>query len=244
VVTPAPGAAEIVAAIAARDVQRLRHFTTNAGITGILATGEVRSRSLLAADAYLDRIYYPNCETRVDPRWTGHVSVSVTDINDAFFSICSGSATWHRGMDGFWAVVEFDPILIAHRGVWFATTNNRYSNVSRQQGRAGFDAMFADVVHPFRPISRSPVLIRDGLSAAQPTDPQAELLYPEAIPVEFIRAILVSRDEDAHSVASQLGVFARHHQALSHVQVRVDATAFERRIPGLLSLPPGADLGT
>lgn len=224
-----------------RGVSRLRHFTTNAGLTGILATGEIRSRDLLEADNYLDRIYLPNCEIRFDPEWTGHVSVSVTDINSSFFAICSGASSprWHSDMDGFWAIFEIDPVVATHDGVYFTTTNNRYSNVSRQSGAPGLEAMFADVVHPFRPTHQYRPLIRNSLADNQPTDAQAEILYPGAIPVEHVSAILVATEEDAHSTISQLGYFRARRSDLSHIETRIDPAAFLNRVPGGSTQSPG-----
>jgi hypothetical protein len=235
--------ADITAAATARQIVGMRHFTTNAGITGILATGELRCRAQLVADQYLDRIFYPNCELRVDPRWTGHVSISISHINDSFFSICSGSSKWHRGLDGFWAVLDIDPGIMGDDGVWFTTTNNMYTNVQRGQGVLGFEAMFADVVHPFRPVRSQAALVRNGLGDHQPTDPQAEVLYPGAVETPFIRGIVLRTDEDAHSVSSQVSFFAGRGMDVSHIDVRVDPAAFEPRAKGVQSLPAETNVG-
>lgn len=225
----------------ARKIGRLRHFTTNSGVTGILATGAVSSRSRLEEREYLDRIYYPNCEVRVDLEWVDNVSISITDINDSFFGICSGASKWHAGMDGFWAVIEIDPVILEHTGVTFTTTNNRYSNVSRRQGVEGLEEMFADVVYPYQPKHRSPVLRRDGLASNQPTDPQAEVLYPGSVSAEHITGILLRTAKDALAVRAQVEYFSRRVQEVGEIPVRVDPSAFATRTTGVASLPPGSD---
>jgi len=224
------GLTGIGAALQARGIRRLRHFTTNAGLTGIFATGEVRSRNHLRADDYLDRIYLPNCEIRHDPAWTGYVSISVTDINASFFAICSGNPKWHLDLDGFWAIFELDPMVATHEGVYFTTTNNRYSNVGREVGVEGFEAMFAPEVYPYRPLSAHPAITRAGLDVSQPTDAQAEVLYPGVVGVEHVTAVLVATDTDAHSVRAQLGYFEAMRPELSHIEVRVDPDAFRNRL--------------
>lgn len=224
-----PKSPDIDAEVARRGITSLRHFTTNAGVTGVLATGEIRSRKLLEADDYLDRIFYPNCETRIDPRWVGHVSLSVTNINDSFFAICSGQAKWHRDMDGFWTVLDIDPAILSDEDVWFATTNLRYTNVSTATGHSGMQAIFADSVNPFRPIIASRALHRDGLADNQPTDAQAEALYPGAVPIKYLRSIIVRDVDSAAKVASQVSYFAGTGIDAAHIDVRVDPTVFAPR---------------
>lgn len=231
----------VMAAVAARRITRVRHFTTNSGITGILATGELRCRDALATDQYLDRIFLPNCETRVDPAWTGHVSISITDINSKFFAISSQGARWHAGMDGFWAIVEMEPEVLAKPGVVFATTNNRYTNCQRAEGVPGLEQLFADEIRPYKPVSTSPRITRHGLGDEQPTDEQAEVLYPGNVDVRHVKAILVETDEAVALVEPQVRYFADTHD-VGHIAVRVDPSAFHRRVPGPVSLPPpGAD---
>jgi hypothetical protein len=233
VTTTASDGAAINGEVARRGITTLRHFTTNAGVTGVLATGELRSRRLLTHDKYLDRIFYPNCETRIDPRWTGHVSISFTNINDSFFAICSGQANWHRDLDGFWAVLDISPTILGDDDVWFATTNLRYSNVSVNNGLAGLEALFAETVNPFRPIIERRALHRYGLADNQPTDAQAEALYPDAVPTKHLTAISVRTAEDAASVSSQVGYFAGLGFDVGHIEVRVDPAVFTSRPVGL-----------
>ena len=160
--------------------------------------------------SYLEHIYYPNCATRRDSAWTGHVTLSLSDINASFFAICSGQPTWHASMDGFWVIIDLDPTILTHAGVEFTTTNNMYSGVERGQGIHGLNGMFADPIRPYRPLNVSPTIWRGPhLTDAQPTDAQAEVLYPDHVPASYIDRLIVRDGTHANELRAQMHVFRR-----------------------------------
>nr|WP_272956584.1 DarT ssDNA thymidine ADP-ribosyltransferase family protein [Kribbella solani] len=180
------------------------HFTTHQGLLGILATGLLKCRDELSEDEYLEHIYTPNCSDRLkDADWTGYVNLSISRVNADMFK---SSKKWHLDDDGvWWAILVFDATLLAHAGITFATTNNVYPVVQRGTGLAGLQALFNDVV-PWGYYGS-----KKYRSAQLPdhytTDPQAEVLYPRALPVESLRAIYVYEEEDVDAVEALLGMF-------------------------------------
>ena len=52
-----------------RGIEEVLHFTTNKGLTGILAEGAVLPRKRLPEHKYLEHVYEPNAEMRKD--WSG-----------------------------------------------------------------------------------------------------------------------------------------------------------------------------
>jgi hypothetical protein len=98
----------------------------------------------------------------------------------------------------------FDPALLADPGVYFVTTNNTYSScLSRGTGLHGLRALFAPSVEWGYYGSRR------HRTASTPdswtTDPQAEVLYPQQLPLHYLRTIYVHEPENADTVASWLG---------------------------------------
>lgn len=129
------------------------------------------------------------------------MSLSIQRINGHLYGISSGK--WHAGTDGlWWCVLGFDREVLAHEGVVFTTTNNAYSVVQRATGLAGVEAAFADEVTTW---SNGPVkLSRSAVPTNQPTDPQAEGLYPGAVNTQWLRSIYVPQPELAETVSGYL----------------------------------------
>lgn len=206
-------------AITKRGITRLVHFTTSLGIAGILTTKTILSRQRLPQEHYLEFIFTPNSKYRKDQQWLDYVNLSIEHINADFFDICSGS--WHANLNGFWCVIELDPVIAAHEGVYFATTNNFYPSCSRGTGRSGLEALYAPQV-----AARYGTIVMRGPShrPADPTCPQAEVLYPGAISTSFIRRIHVKSDDDAAAVWA-LCVTLNHPE----VEIVVNPAMFRRR---------------
>ena len=187
----------VVEAARARGVRRIVHFTTRRGVLGVLAGRAVKSRKRLSQDDYLEHVYRPNSSIRKDPAWLNYVSLSVERINAWMFE---SSEAWHSSEDTFWAVLAFDPAVLGHRGVVFATTNNIYPSCRRAEGRTGFEAMFAEKV-----IGRfGDEHTRAGLPPNWTTDRQAEVLYPGELSCEHLQWIAVRTEDDAVSVEAML----------------------------------------
>ena len=185
-----------------RGIEEILHFTTNAGVTGILASGALLSRQCLPADKYLEYIYRYNCRDRSrDSGWLDYVNLSITSVNRRLFGISKGK--WHSGMDGFWAILSFSPEILMHPGVYFATTNNAYPDVKRNQGPEGLEALFADTISSYgKMLKRNPTTPNN-----QPTCPQAEVLYPGKLSINYLRRIYVDSPDHACAIESQFGLF-------------------------------------
>ncbi len=128
-----------------RDIKEILHFTTNRGITGMLATGFLKSRNLLPNEARLEFVYQYNCPDRSrDQKWWDYINFSITSVNRHLFGISYGN--WHAAEDGWWCILSFTPEICTHDGVYFTTTNNMYSGVKRRQSYQGLAAMFASKI--------------------------------------------------------------------------------------------------
>jgi hypothetical protein len=69
-----------------------------------------------------------------------------------------------------------------------------YSGVKRRRGAEGLEAMFENRIIQWagKTICRSP-----SLDECSPTCEQAEVLYPEQIPLKFLQRVYVGNNEDA-----------------------------------------------
>lgn len=200
--------------IADRGIEEVLHFTTNRGLVGILASGAVKSRDRLPKDKYLAHVYSPNCETRKDVDWLDYVNLSITRVNTRLLSISSGR--WHVGEDVWWCILAFDPLILTHDDVHFATTNNFYSGVSRAAGPRGLEALFGPrIVQFFSGGKASQVVTRvAAMQPDQPTCEQAEVLYPGELSCEYLRRIYVQEEAHADVVAGQCALFSRSDVAV------------------------------
>ena len=186
-----------------RKIKEILHFTTNKGITGILATGSLKARNLLSRDEYLEYIYQYNCPERGrDKDWWDYVNLSITSVNRHLFGISAGK--WHACENGWWCILSFSPEIFAHDGVWLTTTNNMYTGVERQKGSVGLEAMFATniVQWPGKCITR-PASLPDN----QTTCNQAEVLYPREVSLQYLNKVYVANNDDAAGFDSIKSLF-------------------------------------
>ncbi|MRH92781.1 DUF4433 domain-containing protein [Nocardia sp. SYP-A9097] len=173
-----------------RGVSEVLHFTTNHGLIGILATSQLSCRDQLDEDKYLENIKLANCTVRKDPEWTGYVNMSISVVNNEMLGT---SQNWHRTGDVWWAVLSFTADILADDGVWFTTTNNTHTQtVRRGQGLEGLKNLYSEPIPWGHYGSKS---WRRGLPADRPTNPQAEVLYPGAVPLTKLQAIYVPQEE-------------------------------------------------
>lgn len=180
-----------------RGIEEVLHFTTNLGLLGVLGSGLVMSRARLPKDRYLEHVYKPN-STRKDLAWLDFVNLSITDINEWMFD---RSQSWHASEDLWWACLSFNPTILAEPGVVFTTTNNIYPSVRRSYGAAGLEALFAArVVGRYQTVHE-----RESKTDAQPTDRQAEVLFPRQIAAGWLHAVYVRKPEHLDDIE---GIFA------------------------------------
>lgn len=194
--------------ITAKKIEEVLHFTTNNGIVGILATGYLRSRFRLTEDQLLEHILFPNAATRPEEashfdkseNWLDYVNLSISEINSRYFQV---SGRWHGAKNVWWGILVFDPVIIEHEGVYFASTNNSYNYCKRGQGVEGFNALFAPSIQckvDWR-------ILRKNRLDKLPTCEQAEILYPEKISTQFLKKIYVANESDHDAVLGWLREF-------------------------------------
>ncbi|MBD8122889.1 DUF4433 domain-containing protein [Pseudomonas lutea] len=196
--------------VADRAIESVVHFTTNRGSLGVFASGVLQSRHRLNADAQLKHIFQPNAAYRgKDAGWLDYANLSITHINSDFFRTASNS--WHKERDFFWCILDFSPEILSHEDVWFTTTNNIYTGVSRGLGADGLEAAFADAVTLWngritRRLASQP--------ANRTTCPQAEVLYPGGVSTRFLQRIYVRTDSESDELAAQMSVVGHRDVAV------------------------------
>jgi hypothetical protein len=187
----------VQAAIERREIPEVLHFTTNLGLLGMLAGDGILSRARLPHDKYLEHVYRPNAAVRRDGPWLDYVNLSVSHINAEFFG---HSKRWHRDEDVWWCIVALNPEILIHEDVLFATTNNMYSGCTRHGGEEGLEGLFAEKVTLWR---GNTIEREAGLALSDTTCHQAEVLYPERVPLEHFLRIYVATPRHADIVGSQ-----------------------------------------
>lgn len=199
----------IQAIIDERQLTEVLHFTTHRGLVGTLASHSLKSRFRLPKVAYLAHILHVNAAVRPEAsayfdksdNWLDYVNLSISEINRRYLDV---SEKWHAGGQVWWAILSFDPVILTHDNVVFATTNNSYDQCVRERGAAGLSALFAPMIERKKPSWR----VFRGLRAAELTTcEQAEALYPGEISTDFLRRIYVREEEYQDQVAGWLEEF-------------------------------------
>lgn len=204
--------------IAQREIIEVVHFTTHRGLLGTLHSGALKSRSRLPKEVDLKYIYKPNADTRKDVGWLDYVNLSISHINSAYFG---SSCRWHREEDLWWCITAFDPVILTHPHVHFATTNNMYTGVIRLTGPEGLKRLFAQRIVRWNGNS----VIRAAKSPANhPTCEFAEVLYPGEVSIEFLRKVYVECGEDQDEVYAQMHMIGVHG-----IDVVIDPARFGQR---------------
>ncbi len=207
-----------------RGISEVLHFTTNCGIIGTLAAGALLSRHQLPQEKYLQHVLHVNAASRPESsrgfdksqNWLDYVNLSISEINRRYFEV---SSKWHKDSDIWWGILAFDPAIMTHCGVFFATTNNAYEPLCvRESGEAGLAQLFQDLVQ------RKPgwTVSRRGRAAQLTTCEQAEVLYPRQVSVDSLRRIYVLEGEHQDQARGWLADFA-----LRHVDVVISPSKFQ-----------------
>lgn len=179
---------------------------------GSLFARRLLSRSRVEDDPDLAFISLPVWPVKASA-WVDYVSLSIHSIN---------LDLWERAVNNlperWWAILAFDPEILDHDGVWFATTNNIYPACRRAQGVDGFAALYADPV-----VGRYGIPCRrTGLPDSQPTDRAAEALYPESVDMNHLLHIYVRAPDDRRTIRAWCTAM---NVEIPSVQVRPDAFA-------------------
>ena len=192
-----------------RGIAEVLHFTTHKGLVGTLASRALQSRYRLPEDQYLQHILHVNAAVRPEANaffdksdnWLDYVNLSISEINRRYFEV---SERWHADGDVWWAILSFDPVVMTHENVVFATTNNAYDLCERERGAPGLNALFAQSIGRKAPSWR---VYRGARSTELPTCEQAEVLYPAAVSTDFLRRVYVREEEHQDQVAGWLEEF-------------------------------------
>ncbi len=178
-----------------RGITEVVHFTTNYGCLGTLYTKTLQSRQRLQNDELVQYLFAPNSSLRKDLDYLDHVSLSIEHINSQFYGISSGS--WHRDEPIFWCILSFNPCILSHPDVEFATTNNIYTGVLRAKNAPGLEALYAPQIERW---TGNAVRRGSTIRPSFPTCFQAEALYPAAVSTEFLQRIYVFNESDQSEV--------------------------------------------
>jgi len=201
--------------VAARGIGEVLHFTTNKGITGMLANGHVLSRKRLPTEKHLEHVYEYNCPDRSrDTAWHDHINLSITTVNRRLFGISKGN--WHWGKDGWWCIASFSPDILTHGDVYFTTTNNMYSGVDRYTGADGLAQLFGPRIVQWR----GSVVERDATCPPnQPTCEQAEVLYPGELSLDYLQKLYVGKSEAGAALDSILDLYSREIEVIERPEL-------------------------
>lgn len=202
-----------------KNISEILHFTTSHGCLGTLYTEALQSRLRLQNDHMVKYLFSPNSDLRKDMDYIDYVSLSISHINTQFFN--TSSRSWHREDDIFWCIMSFDPVILSHDGVVFATTNNIYTGVVRGEGENGFQRLFSPHIVRW---NGNVVARVGGLEERYPTCAQAEALYPSTISTDFLQRIYVSNATEQSEIMGFLN--ATFHR---DVEVVIDPSKFGER---------------
>jgi hypothetical protein len=196
-----------------RGITRLCHFTKSSNLTHIIGAGEIRSVTQLEREV---EGFRPTDTQRRD----GHP--------DRICCTIEYPNTWYldkvRGEDpNFldWVILTIDPWPLWHDQTKFSPSNAaRAKGAVIRPGLAGYQAMFAPVVHGQREFRRLP-----SHPPWWPTDDQAEVLVAAPIPCSSIRSVIV-RD---HGQAVREVARASHNRQVSKLPpIAVAPTLFDK----------------
>ena len=195
--------------IADREIEEVLHFTTHRGVVGTLASHALKSRYRLPEDKYLQHILHVNASVRPEAsaffdksdNWLDYVNLSISEINRRYFEV---SERWHEAEDIWWAILAFDPAIMTHDGVVFATTNNSYDLCVRAGKSKGLSALFETPIGRKLPSWKA---YRGARGPNLPTCEQAEVLYPGEVSTEHLVRVYVREEEYQDQVAGWLEEF-------------------------------------
>jgi hypothetical protein len=197
-----------------REISEILHFSTNRGIIGALHNRHLLSRPLLNEDYYLRHVLKLNASVRPEESeyfdksedWIRFINLSISEINKRFLDV---SRKWHNNVDVWWCILAFEPLILIHEGVRFATTNNGYDQCQRGQSEYGFEALFAPTIcrkaHGYN--GQSWTVLRQGRPNNLTTCEQAEVLYPERLSLDYLRTVYVEENEHHDMVMGWLRDF-------------------------------------
>lgn len=207
-----------------RGIEEVLHFTTNKGLTGILAEGAVLPRKRLPEHKYLEHVYEPNAEMRKDLEWLDYVNLSISRINTEYFG---HSSRWHANQEVWWCALAFGPAILSDDGVLFTTTNNIYTDCQRGEGADGLKALFDQRVKRWPGnVAERYAEMPDYLTTCH----QAEVLYPGALSLDRLLRVYVATGPHADIASSTCDILlspAEVGEPSNKTPIVIDADVFE-----------------
>ncbi|MFF7729259.1 DarT ssDNA thymidine ADP-ribosyltransferase family protein [Streptomyces sp. NPDC008001] len=166
-------------------ITRLCHVTKSANLAHILASGEIRPVTTLQEQSDAFR---PADTRRMDGA-LAYTFLSVEYPNTWYLSQAASRDPHFRD----WVVLTLDPGILARPGVRFSPYNSaRDMSAGAHAGVEAFRAMFAAMVTGNATRRRE-----RNHPAWWPTDDQAEVQTPHAIPLSDVRTVIVRDEEQA-----------------------------------------------
>ncbi|SFW36113.1 DarT ssDNA thymidine ADP-ribosyltransferase family protein [Selenomonas ruminantium] len=173
-----------------RNIRHCVHFTQAGNLSSIIQHG-LLTRTVLD-EKHIDYKY--NDGQRFDAV-QGSISISLTFPNYKMFYKC------RRHMDVDWAVLLLDPFYVLSLDCAYCYTNAASNAVSKTslEERSSL-ASFLGLFYEPEEISRQQL----GLADNETTDPQAELLVREMIPLEAMQCVIFQNEETALKYRDEL----------------------------------------
>lgn len=196
------------AEIIKRNIQCLVHFTPTINLVGMCETGYIMPRhELIKLDLFNDEMRdYIEFTDEVRLDGDKYINTSIQHPNDFLlkkFKERSNDKPWVR-----WCVIKIDPKYIYDDDTLFSVTNaaNKYNReiVGVTGDFEKFKSMFAEtvkVVSSNYSMDKHRIGLYDNLT----TDPQAEVLIKNKIPICDIIEIAFENEEDLVSTKNAIG---------------------------------------
>lgn len=175
--------------VAEREIKWLTHFTREPYLPSIL------QRGLITRDVMIKEGNEGLCNDQLRLDGTHAICASVSFPNYKMFW---GLRKDHPDVN--WIVLAIHPSALWSTRVAFCTANAASAGVSaipleQRMSLAAFEAMFAD----FGDKARAPL----GLANAHPTNPQAEVLFLDGVPRQFIAGAWALNAEQKARIEAQ-----------------------------------------
>lgn len=183
----------IVRKIEEFGISEILHFTRGDNLVGILQRGGILSRTLLESESAefrsLEYVGDPAWPDRSrDAAWWGFINLSIAAVNQTLLNRARNNHPNQK-----WFVLSFAPDILTHEDVYFTTTNNAYEpHVLRARGAAGLDLPYSIT---YKDLKGNTHRRHKELPIHLPSSHQAEVLYPNFLSLNYLRAIYVENQE-------------------------------------------------
>lgn len=186
----------VAAAIQARGITELTHFTPSRNVPRIIEAGQIQSTAALKR---VGAVFESTDPERIDNH-EDHISCNFVLPNTYYFSIARNKSNARNYPD--WVLFLIDPEQAAREGTLFCPVNGaKAGGRFAEPGVTGLERMFEHQVDRWSRGARH--------RRSSPTDVQAEVHVPGPIPLNAITAAIVPTEEALHTelaILDQLGI--------------------------------------